>query len=105
MNLKLIIILVITYSYGLFELFMGVKQKRKGNIEKSGDKSSVWMLVILIAFGYFFSFLIASTKTGRIYHWNTFFYYRHNNDSIRISNQDNIHPDAEKTIYLYCNKN
>ena len=73
MNLKLIIILVITYSYGLFELFMGVKQKRKGNIEKSGDKSSVWMLVILIAFGYFFSFLIASTKTGRIYHWNTFF--------------------------------
>jgi uncharacterized protein (DUF486 family) len=41
MNLKLIIILVITYSYALFELFMGVKQKRKGNIEKSGDKSSV----------------------------------------------------------------
>ena len=73
MNLKLIIILVFTYSYGFFELFMGVRQRRKRNIEKSGDKSSVWILGILIAIGYFLSFFIAGTKIGRIYQWDTFF--------------------------------
>jgi len=73
MNLKLIIILIFTYSYGFFELYMGVRQRRKNKIEKTGDKSSVWILGILIAIGYFISLFIAATKIGRIYQWNTFF--------------------------------
>jgi protein-S-isoprenylcysteine O-methyltransferase Ste14 len=73
MNLKLIIILVFTYSYGLFELFMGMRQRRKRNINKSDDKSSIWILTGLITVGYFLSFIIGATKIGRIYPWDTFF--------------------------------
>jgi protein-S-isoprenylcysteine O-methyltransferase Ste14 len=75
MYIKLIIIIVFTYLYGFFEIFMGVRQrlKRKQNIVKSGDRWSIWILGIFIAIGYSLSFSIASTKTGRIYHWDTFF--------------------------------
>jgi len=54
---------------------MSVRQrsKRKSNIVKSGDKGSIWILIILIAIGYFLSFRIAATKIGRIYYWDIFF--------------------------------
>ncbi len=73
MYIKLIIILVFTYLYGLFEFFMSVKQRNKSKIVKSGDRLSLWILVIFITIGYALSFSIASTKFGRIYHWDTFF--------------------------------
>jgi len=73
MNTKLIIIIAFTYLYGFFEIFMSVRQRRKRKIEKSGDKLSLWVLAIFIAIGYSLSFGIASTKTGRIYQWDTFF--------------------------------
>ena len=73
MNLKLIIILAFTYLYGFFEVFMSLRQRRKRKIVKSGDRWSIWILVISIAIGYSLSFSVAATKTGRIYHWDTFF--------------------------------
>lgn len=75
MNIKLQTIIYFSYLYGFFELFMGVRQrlKRKQNIVKSGDRLSIWILFILIGIGYFLSFTIGFTKTGRLYHWNYFF--------------------------------
>jgi protein-S-isoprenylcysteine O-methyltransferase Ste14 len=73
MNAKLILIIAFSILYGLFELFMSRRQQGKREISKSGDKGSIWLLTILISIGYWLSFIIASTKTGRIYHWNTFF--------------------------------
>ena len=73
MNIKLILIIVFSILYGLFEIFMSRRQQDKRKIYKSGDKGSIWLLTISISIGYWFSFIIASTKTGRIYHWNTFF--------------------------------
>lgn len=54
---------------------MSVRQRlqRKKDIVKSGDKASVWLLIILIAIGYFLAFRIGMTHVGRIYHWDTFF--------------------------------
>jgi protein-S-isoprenylcysteine O-methyltransferase Ste14 len=75
MDTKLIIIIAFSYSYGFFEIFMSIRQrlKRKQDIIKSGDKSSIWILFIFIGIGYFLSFMIAATRLGRIYHWDTFF--------------------------------
>jgi protein-S-isoprenylcysteine O-methyltransferase Ste14 len=75
MDYKLIIIIAFSYFYGFFEIFMSVRQrqKRTRNIVNSGDKGSIWILIILIGIGYFLSFNIGANKTGRIYHWNTFF--------------------------------
>jgi len=75
MSYKLIIIITFSYLYGFFELFMSVRQrlKRKSNVVSSGDKGSIWIMIILIAIGYSLSFSIAATKTGRIYHWDIFF--------------------------------
>jgi protein-S-isoprenylcysteine O-methyltransferase Ste14 len=75
MNTKLIIIIAFSYLYGFFEIFMSMrqKQKRKQDIVKSGDKASIWILIIFIGIGYFLSFSIGATKIGRIYHWDTFF--------------------------------
>ncbi|MFA5972429.1 MAG: isoprenylcysteine carboxylmethyltransferase family protein [Lentimicrobiaceae bacterium] len=75
MNTKLIIIIAFSYLYGFFELFMSMrqKQKRKKDIVKSGDKASIWILTIFIGIGYFLSFSIGATRTGRIYYWDTFF--------------------------------
>jgi protein-S-isoprenylcysteine O-methyltransferase Ste14 len=52
---------------------MSRRLRDKKKISKSGDKGSIWVLVISISVGYWLSFIIASTKTGRIYNWNTFF--------------------------------
>jgi protein-S-isoprenylcysteine O-methyltransferase Ste14 len=73
MNIKLILIIVFSILYGLFEIFMSRRQKNKREISKSGDKGSIWLLTISISIGYWLSFIIGATKTGRIYHWNTFF--------------------------------
>jgi protein-S-isoprenylcysteine O-methyltransferase Ste14 len=75
MNIKLIIIIVFSYLYGFFEIFMGVRQRRKRrrNIINKGDRGSFWLLFVLIAVGYTLSFYFAATRIGRIYHWNAFF--------------------------------
>jgi len=73
MNTRVIIIVGFSYLYGLFEAFMNFRQRRKGKVENSGDKGSLWLLYILIAVGFTLSFSIGSTKTGRIYDWDTFF--------------------------------
>jgi protein-S-isoprenylcysteine O-methyltransferase Ste14 len=75
MDLKLKMIIVFTYLYGFFEIFMSVRQrrKRKRNIVKSGDRLSIWILGVFIAIGYSLSFSIGATKIGAIYHWDTFF--------------------------------
>ena len=75
MNLKLQVIIYFSSLYGLFEILMSVRQrlKRKQNIIKTGDRSSIWILFIFIGIGYYLSFSFGSTTTGRIYHWDTFF--------------------------------
>ena len=73
MNIKLTLIIVFSILYGFFEIFMSRRQKEKREISKSGDKGSIWLLTISISIGYWLSFIIAATKTGRIYYWNTFF--------------------------------
>jgi protein-S-isoprenylcysteine O-methyltransferase Ste14 len=73
METKLILTLAFTYLYGFFEVYMSLRQRRKRTIVQSGDRLSIWVLVIFIALGYSLSFSVAATKTGRIYHWDTFF--------------------------------
>jgi protein-S-isoprenylcysteine O-methyltransferase Ste14 len=73
MNIKLILIIVFSALYGFFELFMSRRQQNQREISKSGDKGSIWLLTLSISIGYWLSFIAAATKTGRIYHWNTFF--------------------------------
>jgi protein-S-isoprenylcysteine O-methyltransferase Ste14 len=73
MGTKLIIIVSFSILYGLLEIFMSRRLREKKKVSKSGDKGSIWLLFISISVGYWLSFIIASTKTGRIYHWNTFF--------------------------------
>jgi protein-S-isoprenylcysteine O-methyltransferase Ste14 len=74
MSAKVIIIISFSILYGLFEIFMSTRGKGKREISKSGDKGSIWILVLAISVGYWLSFIIASTKIGRIYHWNTLFF-------------------------------
>jgi protein-S-isoprenylcysteine O-methyltransferase len=73
MNPKLIAIFVFSILYAFFEIYMGFRQSRKGNIVSSGDKGSIWLLYILITVGYILSFRIAATKTGRVSPWNLYF--------------------------------
>jgi protein-S-isoprenylcysteine O-methyltransferase Ste14 len=73
MNIKLIVIFSFSILYGLFEIFMSRRQHSERNISESGDKGSLWLLSLSITLGYWLSFIIAYTKIGRIYHWNTFF--------------------------------
>ncbi len=73
MNTKLILIIAFSALYGLFELFMSMRRRVIREISESGDKGSVWLLTISITLGYWFSFIVAATKMGRIYYWNTFF--------------------------------
>jgi protein-S-isoprenylcysteine O-methyltransferase Ste14 len=73
MDIKLKLIFAFTILYGLFELYMGISNRKGRSIEKSGDRLSIWMLTIGISVGYWLSFMIGSTHIGRIYHWNTFF--------------------------------
>ena len=73
MNPKIIIIILISYLYVFFELFMNFRQKKKTRGQKTDDKNSLWVLYGLITVGYFLSFAIGVTKIGRIHSWNTFF--------------------------------
>ena len=73
MDPKIIIIIVVSYLYFFFEIFMNLRQKRKSNVSASNDKNSLRLLYGLITIGYFLSFAIGATKLGRIHYWNTFF--------------------------------
>jgi protein-S-isoprenylcysteine O-methyltransferase Ste14 len=73
MDLKIIIIIAVSYLYGFFEVFMNLRQRSKSNVTTSRDKGSLWLLYSLITVGYALSFSIGATKIGRIYDWNTFF--------------------------------
>lgn len=73
MNSKLLIIIGFSILYGFSELLSGIRQREKKNISKSGDKGSMWIIVISISIGYWLSFIIGSTSTGRINHWNALF--------------------------------
>ena len=73
MDLKIIIIIAVSYLYGFFEVFMNLRQRNKSKVATTGDKSSLWWLYGLITVGYALSFSIGATKIGRSYYWNTFF--------------------------------
>ena len=73
MDLKIIIIIAISYLYAFFEVFMNLKQRRRNKGTNSDDKSSLWWLYGLITLGYTLSFSIGATKIGRFSDWNTFF--------------------------------
>ena len=73
MNLKIIVIITIAYLYGFFEYYLSFRQRQKTKIVRKGDKGSLRVLFISITIGYLLSFSIATTKIGRIYHWNILF--------------------------------
>jgi protein-S-isoprenylcysteine O-methyltransferase Ste14 len=73
MDPKIIIIIVVSYLYGFFEVFMNLRQRSKSKVTSSSDKSSLWWLYGLITVGYALSFSIGATRIGRIYNWSTFF--------------------------------
>ena len=73
MNLKIIVIIAIAYLYGFFEYYLNFRQRQKIKIVHKDDKGSLWVLFISITIGYILSFSIATTKIGRIYHWNILF--------------------------------
>ena len=73
MDPKIIIIIVVSYLYGFFEVFMNLRQRSKSRVATSGDKRSLWWLYGLITVGYALSFSIGATTIGRIYYWNTLF--------------------------------
>jgi protein-S-isoprenylcysteine O-methyltransferase Ste14 len=70
---KIIIIIAISYLYGLFEVLVNLQQRGRSKVTSSGDKSSLWLLYGLITVGYALSFSVGATKTGRVYPWNIFF--------------------------------
>jgi protein-S-isoprenylcysteine O-methyltransferase Ste14 len=73
MYIKLIIIISFSILYGFFEILMSWRLRTKRIITLSGDKWSVWIIVVSISIGYWLSFIFASTKIGRIYHWDLLF--------------------------------
>jgi protein-S-isoprenylcysteine O-methyltransferase Ste14 len=73
MDLKIIMIIAVSYLYGFFEVFMNLRQRNKSKVATTSDKNSLWWLYGLITVGYALSFSIGATKVGRIYYWNTFF--------------------------------
>jgi len=73
MDPKIIVIIVISYLYGFFEVFLNLQQRSKSQVSASRDKGSLWLLYGLITLGYALSFAFGATKIGRIYVWNTFF--------------------------------
>lgn len=73
MNIKVLIIAAFSFLYGFFELYMGMRQSNKRSVIKTGDRLSIWILIISISLGYWLSFIIGATKIGRIYHWDTLF--------------------------------
>ena len=73
MDLKIIIIIAVSYLYGFFEIYMNLRQRSKSKVMASSDRSSLGWLYGLITLGYALSFSIGATRIGRIYDWNTFF--------------------------------
>ena len=73
MNIKLILIIVFPVLYGLFEIIMSMKPQYNRKISESGDKGSIWILIVSISMGYWLSFIIGATSIGRLHHWNTYF--------------------------------
>jgi protein-S-isoprenylcysteine O-methyltransferase Ste14 len=73
MYIKLLITIVFSVLYAFFELYMSMRQRNRRTVEKTEDKFSVWIIVCSISAGYWLSFFAASTRTGRIYHWDTLF--------------------------------
>jgi protein-S-isoprenylcysteine O-methyltransferase Ste14 len=73
MDMKIIIIIAVSYLYGFFEVFMNLRQRSKSKVTTSSDKSSLWWLYGLITLGYALSFAIGATKIGRMGYWNIFF--------------------------------
>lgn len=73
MNVKLILLIVFPILYGLFEIIMSRRPQNNGKISESGDKGSIWILILSISMGYWLSFIIGATTTGRLHPWNTFF--------------------------------
>jgi protein-S-isoprenylcysteine O-methyltransferase Ste14 len=73
MNIKITLIISFSILYGFFEIFMSRRLRNKRTISQTGDKWSVWIIAISISIGYWLSFMLASTKIGRIYHWNMYF--------------------------------
>jgi protein-S-isoprenylcysteine O-methyltransferase Ste14 len=73
MDPKIVIIIVVSYLYGFFEVFMNLRQRSKSKVAASSDKGSLWLLYGLITVGYALSFSIGATTIGRIYYWNTLF--------------------------------
>jgi protein-S-isoprenylcysteine O-methyltransferase Ste14 len=73
MNIKLILIISFSILYGLFEILMSRRQHDNRKISESGDKGSIWILIMTISMGYWLSFIIGATTIGRLHHWNTFF--------------------------------
>jgi protein-S-isoprenylcysteine O-methyltransferase Ste14 len=73
MDPKIVIIIVVSYLYGFFEVFMNLRQRSKSKVAASSDKGSLWLLYGLITVGYALSFSIGATTIGRIYYWNILF--------------------------------
>jgi hypothetical protein len=92
MDPKIIIIIGFSYLYGFFELFMNLRQRGQGQLRTAGDKGSLWALYGLITLGYFLSFSIGATKTGRVYPWDTFLAI--GVGCARIYHQNPLHVDA-----------
>jgi protein-S-isoprenylcysteine O-methyltransferase Ste14 len=73
MDPKLIVIIAVSFLYGLFEIAMNLRQKSAGRISSAGDRGSLRVLYALITAGYFLSYAIGATRIGRIYAWDTLF--------------------------------
>jgi len=73
MDLKIIIIIAVSYLYGFFEVFMNLRQRSKSKITTSGDKHSFMVVVWPHHPWLRLSFSIGATRTGRIHDWNTLF--------------------------------
>ncbi len=73
MDLKIIIIIAISYLYGFFEIIMNLRQRSQSHLTTSRDKGSLWLLFALISLGYALSFFVGVAKIGGVYPWNTFF--------------------------------
>jgi protein-S-isoprenylcysteine O-methyltransferase Ste14 len=73
MSIKLLSIILFSYGYLIFELAIGLWQRKKLKVSESGDRKSLWLLLILITIGFYLAFHTAMYKAGRIYHWNITF--------------------------------
>ena len=72
MDPKIIVIISVSYLYGLFEVFMNLRQRSRMKVISARDRGSLWLLYGLITLGYTLSFSIGRTETGRVSPWNTF---------------------------------